>query len=111
MTYEGSRGEFNNACRSVLHELGYKEKIDGNKTRRPYHGEGGSHNKDGDRVIFIESYMKTKDASGVEYKIVTYTLGKRDPVVILESGGSDPYKLVNALNAELHKRGIRVVQY
>lgn len=111
MTYEGSRGEFNNACRSVLHELGYKEKIDGNKTRHPYHRAGASTNKDGDRVISIESYQETKDANGVEYKITTLTLGQRDPVVILETTGSDPHKLVNALNAELHKRGIRVVQY
>jgi hypothetical protein len=111
MIYEGSGEEFNEACRSVLHALGYKEKIDENKTRRPYHGEGVSTNKDGDRLISSESYMKTKDANGVEYKITTLTLGKRDPVVILETIDSDSHKLGNALNVELHKRGIRVVRY
>jgi len=111
MTYEGSGKEFSNACRSVLHELGYKEKIDENKTRHPYHGEGVSTNKDGERLISSEAYMETKDANGVEYKITTLILGNRDPVVILESTDSDPHKLANALNAELHRRGIRVVQY
>jgi len=38
-------------------------------------------------------------------------LGSRDPIVMLESTSADPYKLINALNAEFPKRGIRVEQY
>jgi hypothetical protein len=55
--------------------------------------------------------MKTQDADGAALKITTLRLGKQDPVVILECTASDSYKLVNAVNSELSKRGIKVSQY
>jgi hypothetical protein len=111
MTYTGSGEEFNHACRMVLHELGYKEDLGENKTRYPYHGEGGTSHKENDRLIASKGYLQTKDKDGVEYKITTLVLGRRDPVVTLESTASDRYKLVNTLNAELQKQGFRVQQY
>ena len=111
MTYTGSSEAFNNACRQVLHDLSYKEQDGENSTRYPYYGEGGISSKDNDRILATTVYLKTKDADGAEYKITTLTLGKHDPVVILESSSADQYKLVNALNLEFGKKGIGVRQY
>ena len=111
MTYIGSRAQFNDACRQVLRDLSYKETVDENKTRYPYYGEGGRSFSEADKPLAAVSYFKTKDANGDEYKITTVALGKRDPVVILESTCEEQFKLVNALNAEFAKRGIRVRQY
>ncbi len=111
MTYTGSSEAFNDACRQVLRDLSYKEQVGENSTRYPYYGEGGTSSKDNDRTLATAIYMKTKDAAGAEYKITTLTLGKHDPVVILESNSADQYKLVNAMNAEFHRKGIRVQQY
>ncbi len=111
MTYTGSGEQFNSACRNVLHELSEKEDLGDNRTRYPSYGEGVSATREGDRPVASRAYLKTKDADGAEYKITTITLGKRDPIVILESSSSDTYKLVNALNEEFRKRGIRVKSY
>jgi len=111
MTYIGSGRQFDEACRAVLREISYKEKLEDNGTRYPYYGEGSSSRKSDDKLTASESYLKTKDDDGVEYKITTIRLGTRDPVVILESTSSNPYDLLNALNAEFYKRGIRVQQY
>ena len=111
MTYTGPGKPFNDACRTVLREFSFKEELDGNKTRYPHYGEGVSSQKDGDRLIASTSYRKTKDADGAEYTVTTIRLGKRAPIVVLESTSSDRFKLVNALNAELHKKGIAVRQY
>ena len=111
MTYHGSSGQFDKACRDVLRALSYKEETDGNGVRYPYYGEGASSHKDGDRRIAVETYMTTKDETGAQYRITTLTLGERDPVVTLESTSSERYRLVNALAAELHRRGIPIVHY
>ena len=111
MTYTGPGKPFDDACRAVLHELSEKEELDGNRTRYPHYGEGVSSQKDGDRLIASTSYRKTKDADGAEYKVTTIRLGKHAPIVVLESTSSDRFKLVNALNVELHKKGIAVRQY
>ena len=111
MTYTGPGEPFNDACRTVLREFSFKEELGENKTRYPYYGEGVSSQKDGDRLIASTAYLKTKDADGAEYKVTTIRLGKRNPIVVLESTSSDRYKFVNALNAELHKKGIAVRPY
>jgi hypothetical protein len=111
LTYSGSTEQFNDACRAVLHDLSVKEQLEDNKIRYPHYGEGGSSHKDNDRLIASKMYLQTKDAEGAQYKIVTLRLGARDPLVMLESTSSDLYKLINALNAEFHKRGIRVRQH
>jgi len=111
MTYTGSSESFHEACRTVLHEIGYKEKVNENTTSYPYYGEGGSSHKDKDRTIAVRVYLKNKDEAGAEYKITTVRLGRRDSFVTLESTSPDRFKLINALNAELHKRGIPVRQY
>jgi len=111
MTYTGPGEPFNDACRTVLREFSFKEELDDNKTRYPYYGEGVSSQKEGDRLIASTSYLKTKDAEGAEYKVTTIRLGERTPIVVLESTSSDRYKLVNALSAELHKKGITVRPY
>ncbi len=111
MTYTGSMEQFNDACRTVLHELGYKEDLGENRARYPYHGEGGTTHKEKDRLIATKSYLQTKDMDGAEYKITTVILGQHDPVVILESTASDRYKLINALNTQFQKQGFRVQQY
>ena len=111
MTYTGPNQPFDDACRKVLHDLSYKEKLDGNRTRYPDYGEGVSSHNEKDRRIAAEKYLKTKDEDGAEYKITTLSLGKLDPIVILESASSDRHKLVNALNAEFHRNGIEVRQY
>jgi hypothetical protein len=111
LTYTGSRERFDEVCRTVLHDLSYKEKVDENSTRYPYYGEGASSHKSDGKSIAVTVYLKTKDADNAEYKITTLYLGNRDPVVMLESTSADPYKLINALNAEFPKRGIRVEQY
>ena len=82
-----------------------------NTTSHPYYGEGASSHKDKDRVIAVRAYLKNKDEAGAEYKITTVRLGRRDSFVTLECTSPDRYKLINALNAELHKRGISVRQY
>ena len=111
ITYTGSREQFDNACREVLRELSYKEKLSDNSTRYPYYGEGSSSHTDKDRTIAARTYLRTKEEAGAEYKITTVRLGHRDPFVMLESTSSDRYKLINALNAKFHQRGIRVQQY
>ena len=111
MTYTGPGKRFGDACRAVLHDLSFKEELDGNRTRYPHYGEGVSSQKDGDRLIASTSYLKTKDADGAEYKVTTIHLGRRDPIVVLESTSSDRCRLVNALNAEFQKKGIAVRQY
>jgi len=111
LTYTGSGEQFNNACRQVLHELGYKEQLGENRFRHPYHADGGSTHKDHDRLIAARSYLQTKDEAGAEYKITIITLGRRDPIVILESTAPDRYQLINALYAEFAKQGIRVKPY
>jgi hypothetical protein len=111
LTYSGSREKFNNACRSVLHELSYKEKTGENSTRYPHYAEGASSHKEGETLVAMKAYRKTKGEDGAEYTMTTITLGNRDPVVMLESTSPDKFKLVNALNAEFQKRGIRVRQY
>ena len=40
MTYTGSHQRFDDACRQVLRELGYKEELSETSTRYPYYGEG-----------------------------------------------------------------------
>lgn len=111
MTFTGSHEQFDHACREVLHELSYMEKLSDNSTRYPYYGEGASSHTDKDKTIAVRAYLKTKDEAGAEYKITTVRLGRRDPLVMLESSSPDRYKLINALNAEFSKRGIRVQQY
>jgi len=111
MTYTGSHEQFDYACREVLHELSYKEKLSDNSTRYPYYGEGSSSHTDKDKTIAVKAYLKTKDEAGAEYQITTVRLGRHEPFVILESTSPDRYKLINALNAEFHKIGIRVQQY
>jgi len=111
MTYSGPHQLFDDACRSVLHDLSYKETVSENSTRYPYYGEGASTHKDKDKSIAVTVYLKTKDRDGADYKITTIRLGKREPIVMVESTSTDPYKLINALNAEFPKRGIRVRQY
>ncbi len=108
MTYTGSQEQFNDACRQVLRDLSYKEQLGDNSTRYPYYGEGGKSFTEGDKPLAAVSYFKTRDAHGNEYKITTVALGRREPVVILESTAEEPFKLVNALNAEFAKRGIAV---
>lgn len=111
MTYTGPGGQFGDACRQVLHELGYRERVDDNTVRYPHHAEGVSSHEDNEKPIAKESYMKTRDGEGAEYEITEIRLGDLDPVVILESTSSDPHRLVNALNAEFARRGFRVVPY
>jgi O-acetyl-ADP-ribose deacetylase (regulator of RNase III) len=112
MTYSGSSQQFNDACRAVLYSLSNAEEEGGNSVRYPHYGEGvSSHKNNEDVPIAVEAYMKTKDEEGAEYKITTIRLGKKEPIVILESTSSDPHKLINALNAEFHISGISVRQY
>jgi hypothetical protein len=111
MTYRGPSEPFNDACREALHSLSQKETVDGKGIRYPHYGEGGSSHKAAGREVAVEVYMKTQDADGAALKITTLRLGKQDPVVILECTASNSYKLVNALNSELSKRGIKVSQY
>jgi hypothetical protein len=111
MTYTGSGEQFRGACRQVLHDLGYKEKLSDTSTRYPYHAEGSSSHTDKDKTIAVRGYLQTKDEAGAEYKITTVRLGRHEPFVMLESTSPDRYKLINALNAEFRKRGIRVQQY
>jgi len=111
MTYRGPTEAFNDACRSVLHELSYKEKTGENSVSYPYYGEGVSSHKEGDTPIAVRAYLKTKGEDEAEYTITTVILGRRDPVVMLESTSADRHKLVNALNTEFAKRGFRVRQY
>lgn len=111
MTYSGSHERFNDACREVVHEIGYKEKVSENTTRYPYYGEGSSSHKDKDRLLSVRIYLRTKDEAGAEYKVTIVRLGRRDPFVTLESTSSDRFKLINALNAEFSKRGIEVREY
>ncbi len=111
MTFTGSHEQFDHACREVLHELSYKEKLSENSTRYPYYGEGASSHTDKDKTIAVKAYLQTKDDAGAEYRITTLLLGRREPIVMLESTSPDRYKLINALNAEFRKRGVRVRQY
>ena len=111
MTYQAPSGQFHEACRDALRAISYKEETNGKGVRYPYYGEGALSHKDGDRCIASETYMKTKDEDGAQYKITTLILGERDPVVTLESTSSEPYRLVNAVGAELHRRGIPIVHY
>jgi hypothetical protein len=111
LTYAGSHQRFDDACRQVLRELGCQEKLSETSTRYPYYGEGSSSHTDKDRRIAVRVYLRNKDETGAEYKITTIRLGRREPFVMLESTSPDRYKLINALNAEFHKRGIRVQQY
>ena len=111
LTYEEAGGQFSDACRQVLHELGYREETGDNSVRYPHHAEGVSSHEDGERRIATESYMSTRDENGAEYKITTLRLGDLDPVVILESTAADSYKLVNALNAEFQRSAFSVRQY
>ena len=68
----------------------------------------GSRTRTKDRTIAVRVYLRNKDETGAEYKITTVRLGRHEPFVMLESTSPDRYKLINALNAEFHKRGIRV---
>ena len=111
MTYTGSDELFDSACREVIHEIGYEEKLSETSARYPYYGEGSSAHKDKDRLIAVRMYTKNKDEAGAEYKVTMVRLGQRDPFVMLESTGADRFKLINALNAEFQKRGIKVRQY
>ena len=111
LTYTGSRERFNDACREVVHEIGYQEKLSDNSTKYPLYREGAASHKDKDRVLSVRIYMQTKDETGAEYKITTVRLGQRDTFVMLECTASDRFKLINALHAEFAKRGIRVRQY
>ncbi len=111
MTYTGSDELFDNACREVVREIGYKEKLSETSARYPYYGEGSSAHQDKDRLIALRVYLKNKDEAGAEYKVTLIRLGQRDPFVMLESIGADRFKFINALNAEFQKRGIKVRQY
>jgi len=111
MTYRGPTEQFNDACRTVLHELSYKEETGENSVSYPYYGEGVSSHKAGDAPVAVRAYLKTQGEDEAEYTITTITLGDRDPVVMLESTSEDRHRLVNALNAEFAKRGFRVRQY
>jgi hypothetical protein len=111
LSYHGSSEPFDDACREVLHRLSQKQSIEGKGAYYPYYGEGASSHKAAGRQTASERYLKTQDEDGAQHKITTLCLGKHDPIVILESTASDPYKLVNALNSELNKRGIKVSQY
>jgi len=111
LTYTGSSQPFSDVCREVLGELGYKEVIDANSVRYPYHAEGVSSHRRDDAPIAVEAYMQTRDEEGAEYKITTVRLGNHDPIVHLECSASDRFKLANALTAKLAERGIRVQSY
>jgi len=111
MVYSGPKEEFNEACRTVLHALSTKVKTGENQISFPDYGEGASSSTEGTKQLALKTYLKTKDDDGAEYKITTIVLGNRYPVVMLESTSADERKLVNMLNAEFAKRGIRVDQY
>lgn len=111
LTYTGSSKPFGDACREVLYELGYKEVIDANSVRYPYHAEGVSSHRQGEAPIAVEAHMQARDEEGAEYKITTIRLGNHDPIVHLESSASDRFKLANALTAKLAERHIRVRAY
>jgi len=111
MTYRGSDTLFMDACRKVLHDLSLKEQIDSNRIRYPHYGEGGASHRDNGRAISSEVAIKTQGEDGAQYKITILTVGKREPLVQLQSTAQDPYKLVNALSAEFSQRKIKLTQY
>ncbi len=111
MKFKGSGELFNNACRDALYQLSLQVKGEGNSTSYPGYGEGVSTHSADKQPIASIGYLKTKGEDGAEYKVTILHLGKEDPVVMLESTSSDPHRLVNALNAEFHKKGIEVRQY
>lgn len=111
MTYRGSHTVFMDACRKVLHDLSSKEQLDSNRIRYPHYGEGGSSHKGNGRAIASEVYIKTQGEDGAQYKVTILTVGKREPLVQLQSTAQDPYKLVNALSAEFSQRKIKMTQY
>ena len=111
MTYSERDNAFDDACRVVLRELSYKETDDQNRTSLPYYGEGSQTFKDKDKISASKIYLKTKDEHGNEYIITTLKLGKREPVVIIETTNPDKFKLINALYNEFNKQGFKVAHY
>ena len=111
LSYKGPRQQFDDACRKVLHDFSAQEKTGVNSIKYPYYGEGVSSNEKNGKTIAMQSYLKTKDEENVEYKITTIVLAKNDPVVLLECTGADRHKLINALNEEFYRQGIKVKQY
>lgn len=111
MKFTGSSELFNNACREALQQLSHRIQGEGNSVSYPDYGEGVSTHSADKQPIASIGYLKTKGEDGAEYKVTILRLGKEDPVVMLESTSSDPHRLVNALNAEFHKKGIEVRQY
>ncbi len=111
MTYSERDNAFDNACRNVLREFSYKETNDQNNITLPYYGEGAQTFKDNNKTSASKTYLKTKDEQGNEYIITTLKLGKREPVVIIETTNPEKFKLINALYNEFNKQGFRVTNY
>jgi hypothetical protein len=111
MTVHGSAEAFNTACREALHELGLSEGVGENAVRYPHHREGVTSHKEGDRRVVVDSYMSTMDKDGAKYEIRMLRLGDLDPIVMLETTATDPYRLVNTLTARLSAKEIPVDPY
>jgi hypothetical protein len=111
ITYSERDNAFNDACRVVLREFSYKETNDQNNITLPYYGEGVQSFKDKDKTSASKTYLKTKDEQGNEYIITTIKLGKKEPLVIIETTNPDKFKLINALYNEFNKQGFKVIHY
>ena len=109
LTYSGDDKLFSNACQAVIRELGYKEKLDDNRTSYPYYVAGNrrDNNQEGE-LIASSSYIKTKDSEGYEYSIKTIKLSGKDPLVIIETTNPDKFILFNTLCKELNRVGLKV---
>lgn len=111
MTYRAQNNAFNDACRNVISELSYKETDDQNRITLPYYGAGSQTFKDKDKTSASKTYLKTKDEQGNEYIITTIKLGKKEPVVIIETTNPDKFFFINALYREFNKQGFKVIHY
>ncbi|MBN2589314.1 MAG: hypothetical protein JXA96_05605 [Sedimentisphaerales bacterium] len=124
MTLNKQYEDFNWACRTVMHELSYKEKDENGHEKEPYYGEGaenktvseksisiGTENKIvNQKSVYRKRYIKTRDDEGYEYTITTTTYNKDNPEVVLETTNPDKDKLVNLLREEFIKREFIVNQ-
>ena len=111
LTYSGKRSLFDDACRKVLHDISHKIEHENGTTEYPFYGEGAMTTKDEERLLSMQVYLMTKDSDGNSYKITTIFLGNNDPVVMIEDTSPKKFRLINALNDEFVKRGIKVTAY
>ncbi len=103
MVYNGSSDNLNWACRTALQEMGVKE-----GAVWPNYGEGCSTNTTSKGTVTKKTYFTNKDINGIQYTITKYYMGKKDPIVILETTGSNKFILLDALITELKEREIKV---